>query len=115
MIDFATTDLDSMMKDIVDIFNMEGVELVRLSGLFLRERNISNYHDLKPNELDDIIHKLQNAGVIHYQYILYCPHCSEIIYQVKKQINPFKAKRCDTCGQIFIPQREISLYELKEE
>jgi uncharacterized OB-fold protein len=37
------------------------------------------------------------------------------MYQVKKQINPFKAKHCDTCGQIFIPQREISLYELKEE
>jgi hypothetical protein len=114
MINFATTDLDSMMKDIVDIFNLEGVKLVRLSGLFLREREISNYKDLTPDELDKIVHKLKKANVINYQYITYCPHCNEVSYQVEKQENPFKAKRCDTCGQIFIPQNEISLYELKQ-
>jgi len=110
---FENIDLDSMMHDIVDIFNLEGVELVRLSGLFMRERQISNDENLTPEMLDKIIHKLQKAGIIHYEYILYCPHCYEVTYQVKKQDNPYKAKRCDTCGQIYIPQNEISIFEQK--
>lgn len=114
MTDIRTMDLDGMMRDIIDIFNLKGVELVRLSGLFLRERQISNYKGLQPDELDRIVRKLQKAGVIHYQYILYCPHCQEVTYQVKKQENPFKAKVCDTCGGIYIPQRDYSLYELPE-
>ena len=114
MIDFKTTDFDTMMRDIIDIFNLEGVKLVRLSGLFLREREISNYKDMKPDELDKIVHKLQKAGVIHYQYILYCPHCQEVTYQVEKVENPFQAKVCDTCGGIDIPQRDYSIYDLPE-
>lgn len=115
MIDFGTTDLDTMIRDIIDVFKLDGVELVRLSGLFLRERKISNYHDLKPDELDRIIHKLKDNKIIDYQYILYCPHCNEISYQIKKQENPYKAKICDTCGQIYIPQKDLSLYELHEQ
>jgi len=110
---FENIDIDSMMHDIVDIFNLEGVELVRLSGLFMRERQISNDNNLTPEMLDKIVHKLKKAGIIHYEYILYCPHCYEITYQVKKQDNPYKAKRCDTCGQIYIPQNEISIFEQK--
>ena len=115
MIDFKTTDLDSMMRDIIDIFNTDGVELVRLSGLYVREKYISNYKELLPEELDNIVHKLKNSNIIKYEYILYCPHCYEISYVVKpKDYNPFKAKICDTCNSVYIPQKEISLYELKE-
>lgn len=115
MINFETTDLDTMVRDIIDIFtNVEGVKLVRLSGLFMRERRISNYNDLTPEELDNIIHKLKKAGVIDYQYVLYCPHCFEVTYQIEHTENPYQAKVCDTCGQIYIPTKELSLYELRD-
>lgn len=115
MLDFQTTDLDSMMRDIIDIFHTDGVELVRLSGLYVREKYISNYKDLQPDELDNIVHKLKNAKAIDYKYILYCPSCAEVSYIVKpKDDNPYKAKQCDTCDSVYIPQKEISLYEYED-
>lgn len=115
MIDFTTTDLDTMVRDIIDIFtNVEGVKLVRLSGLFVREQRISNYKNLTPELLDNIIHKLKNAHVIDYQYVLYCPNCFEVTYQVEHTENPYKAKVCDTCGQIYIPTKEVSLFEYED-
>lgn len=115
MIDFSTMDLDSMMKDIIDIFTLDGVELVRLSGLFLREQKISNYKSLSPDELDKIIHKLKRNKLINYQYILYCPHCQEISYQIKHLENPFSAKICDTCKSIYIPTKDVSMFEFDNE
>ena len=114
MVDVQTIDLDSMMRDIISIFNLEGVELVRLSGLFLRERQIANYNDLTPVQLDKIVRKLNKAGVIHYRYILYCPQCNDVTYQIAERKNPFEAKVCDTCGHIYIPQKEYSLFEYKD-
>jgi len=115
LLNFQTTDLDSMMRDIIDIFNTEGVELVRLSGLYVRERYISNYKDLQPDVLDDIVHKLKNANAIDYKYILYCPQCAEVSYIVKpKDENPYAMKTCDTCGTMYIPQKEVSLYEYED-
>lgn len=111
MLDFSTIDFDTMMKDIIDIFNTEGVELVRLSGLFLRERNISNYKDLQPEELDKIVKKLKNNKIIKYDYILYCPHCKDVTYQIKKRESLYTAKVCDTCNQIYIPEKDISLFD----
>ena len=103
--------LDAMMHDIVDIFtNIEGVKLVRLSGLYFRELRISNYKELQPQELDAIIHKMKAAGVINYQYITYCPQCWEVSYQLKPK-NPTEPKTCDTCGHVYIPTLNESLFE----
>ncbi len=115
MQDFSTMDLDSMMKDIIDIFNLEGVELVRLSGLHKRALRISNCQSLDRDMLDRIIHKLKRQGIIHYDYILKCPRCNELTYQIAKRESPTKIKLCDTCKSLYIPTKNISLFELKEE
>ena len=90
--------MDEMIKDIIEIFNMEGVELVRLSGLTKRASDISNMN-IPPETLDNILHKLKFAGVINYEYITICPFCKEKSYQIK-QINN-NGKICDTCGSYF--------------
>ena len=115
MQDFSTMDLDSMMKDIIEIFNLEGVELVRLNGLHKRALRISNCQSLDKDMLNSIVHKLKQQGIIHYEYILKCPHCNELTYQVVKRESPVKAKVCDTCQLLYIPTKNISLFELKEE
>ena len=113
MQDFSTIDLDSMMRDIIDIFNLEGVELVRLSGLLRRELRISNCTVLDETSIKRAIQKLRQEGIIHYHYVMKCPHCHEISYQVVDR-NPTDLKVCDTCGQMYIPTKGVSLFDLKE-
>ena len=113
MQDFQTMDLDSMMKDIIDIFNLDGVELVRLSGLLKREISISNCQSLDADMLDRIIHKLKMQKIINYLYILKCPYCGEISYQIKNRERLNQAKVCDTCKNIYIPSIEDSLFEVQ--
>ena len=62
-----------------------------------------------------VLKNLLFSKQIDYQFITYCPHCYEVSYQIEKVENPFSARKCDTCGQFYIPQTEISLYELKPE
>jgi len=105
-----------MMRDIIDIFNLEGVELVRLSGLFVRARRISNMQELMPEDVDKIVHKLKKNKIIKYEYILYCPQCKDVLYIVKyKTDNPYSAFVCHTCNAIFVPEKEISLFEFDDE
>lgn len=113
MQDFQTMDLDSMMKDIIDIFNLDGVELVRLSGLLKREISISNYQSLDKDMLDRIIHKLKAQKIINYLYILKCPYCGEISYQIKERKRLNEAKICDTCNSVYIPSIGDSLFEVE--
>ena len=113
MQDFQTMDLDSMMKDIIDIFNLEGVELVRLSGLLRRELNISNCQSLDADMLDRIIHKLKAQKIINYLYILKCPYCGETSYQIKERERINQVKTCDTCASIYIPSIGDSLFEVQ--
>jgi len=106
-----TIGIDTMMTDIVTIFNMEGVELVRLSGLYTRENKFTK---IMPEELDKIIHKLKKASIIDYKYILYCPHCADVMYIIKPPTNPFSPKVCDTCKTIYTPEKDISMFEYNE-
>ena len=112
MQDFTTMDLDSMMKDIIDIFNLEGVELVRLSGLLRRESKISNCQVLDEQLLKRIIQKLRLQNIIKYRYVMKCPHCQEVSYQITER-NPTDLKICDTCGQMYIPTKGVSLFDLE--
>lgn len=81
---------DTIINDIVSIFNLEGVKLVRLSGLVKREQ-------LSADTLHLIIYKLNQAKVIHYNICCYCTHCHEVFYLKESQ----KEHKCDTCGFIF--------------
>jgi len=93
--------MDAMIEDIITIFTkVEGVELVRLSGLLLRERNICGDQNLPPETLHNILEKLKGAGLINYKYIMSCPHCQEISYQIVEQ-DVSKPKLCDTCKAIY--------------
>ena len=93
--DFA---MEEIISDIRSIFELEGVELVRLSGLLNRERKI--LEQLSPEILNNIIMKLKNGGVINYKFIINCPHCQEISYQIK-DIDITKPKLCDTCSVFY--------------
>ena len=81
---------DILIQDIVDIFNMEQVKLVRLTGLVRREK-------IDAASLHLIIYKLHQANVIHYDICCYCPHCREIFYLKQNE----KDHQCDTCGLKF--------------
>ena len=88
--------LDLILSDIVEIFNMEKVELVRLSGLTLREKKID--FNISGEFLNKIIAQLKKRNAINYNKIVYCPHFKEIFY-LKKEIKDTKI--CDTCKNIF--------------
>lgn len=91
--------LDDILKDIIEIFNLENVvELVRLSGLTLREKKID--YNITPQLLNKIIMHLNKREIIHYSKIVYCPHCKEIFYLIK-DIENNNDKICDTCGMKF--------------
>jgi predicted Zn-ribbon and HTH transcriptional regulator len=92
--------MDEAIKDMIDIFmNVEGDELVRLSGLTKRFCRISE-KDLSEEAVNNIVQKFKANGVINYQYILSCPHCHEISYQIiERDIK--KAKLCDTCKTLY--------------
>lgn len=93
--------IDTMIKDIIDIFtNIEGVELVRLSGLTKRSRKSSGHMFLSSESLHNIIQKLKLGGLLNYQYIMICPHCNETSYQLIDQ-DITKPKLCDTCKVMY--------------
>jgi hypothetical protein len=96
--------MDAIIEDVIDIFKLDGVELVRLSGMTQRARNISGLHDIPHQAIDGIIRKLNAAGIIKFHYITKCPHCGEISYQVKYDgVSPIGPKLCDTCSTMFQP------------
>lgn len=94
--------IDNMIKEIIDIFKLEGVQLVRLSGMTKRVRNITNKQDIPVDIVHNIIIKLKNGGVIDYKHITRCPHCGETSYQVLYEDDFItKPKLCDTCGTLY--------------
>lgn len=109
------TNMDNMINDIIDIFTkVEGVELVRLSGLTNRERKISNTQDLKPEVVDNIVKKLKSSGVINYCYITICPCCNEKSYQIKPLENN-AVKSCDTCKVMYTLADNYTLFRDKDD
>lgn len=92
--------MDQMMEELISIFKLEGVELVRLSGMTNYCRKISGKFDIPPQAIDGIIRKMKSHGVINFNHITKCPHCGEISYTIK-DINLTKPKMCDTCNTFF--------------
>jgi hypothetical protein len=92
-----------MIADIVDIFtNIEGVELVRLSGMTRRANSINKNSNLPSDAIDRIIKKLKYAGVINYKYVTKCPHCGEQSYIILCEHDfKTKPKMCDTCNTFY--------------
>lgn len=95
--------METLIEDIIEIFTkIEGVNLVRLSGLTIRARKVSGKSDIPPQAIDNIIRKLYKNNIINILHITKCPHCGEISYVVKTD-DPFntKPKLCDTCSTLF--------------
>lgn len=93
--------MEEMIEDIIDIFTkVDGVELVRLSGLTKRAKRITGFNDLSESVIDNILHKLRDVGVVTWEYRMLCPHCGEISYQVTAR-DSNKPKLCDSCGTIY--------------
>lgn len=95
--------MDAIIADIIDIFtNIEGVILVRLSGMTNRARKQSGKNDISYEVIDSIIKKLNAANIIKIHYITKCPSCNETSYQVKYDgISPLGAKICDSCSVLY--------------
>ena len=95
--------MDEMMQDIIDIFTIvEGVELVRLSGMTNRAKKISGKQDMNAYAVDKIIRTLNANKVISYGCIIKCPHCGEISYVLNySQEFHSKPKMCDTCNTFY--------------
>ena len=99
--------MDNMLNDIVSIFTKtEGVELVRLSGLLKRACRIGGLNDLTLESLDNILQKMKFNKIIDWKYVMRCPHCGEISYQIK-DVPVDKLKICDTCQSMFIPKDNL--------
>lgn len=93
--------MDLMINDIIEIFTkIEGVELVRLSGLTKRARKILKNDSLTPENIYNILEKLKTAGIINYKFITVCPHCEEISYQLF-EYDVSKPKFCDSCKGMY--------------
>lgn len=88
--------MDHIIEDIVNLFNLEGVKLIRLSGLTIREKKIDS--NISPDILNRIINQLNKRNAIHFSKIVFCPHCKEIFYLLE-DVNG--TKTCDTCKSIF--------------
>lgn len=84
--------LDFILQDIVEIFNLPEVELVRLSGLLARQQRIDS--NIPAEWLHIAIRKLKKEKAIYYSVNCFCPHCKEIFY-IK---TPVVKHTCDTCG-----------------
>jgi rRNA maturation endonuclease Nob1 len=59
------------------------------------------------------IQKMRQEGIINYRYVMKCPHCQEVFYQITER-NPTDLKICDTCGQMYVPTKGISLFDLRD-
>lgn len=108
--------MDKMIEDIVDIFNnVEGVHLVRLSGMTMRARKVSGKNDIPPEAIDAIIRKLRAAGIIKFDYIVKCPHCGEISYTIiYNEDFKQKPKLCDSCSSLYALLEGSTLENLKK-
>ena len=91
----STEQENRVLTDIIDIFNLKGVELVRLSGLYHRQKLIDD--TITPQILHIIINKFRDSNIIKYETCCFCPHCHEIFYLKNKETE----HRCDTCGMMF--------------
>ena len=89
--------MDSVIGKIVEIFNMEKVELVRLNGLVKYLNN--NIGPINVEGAKTIINKLNQAGIIDYKYEITCPACKETSYIIIEKSKGFKT--CDTCKTIY--------------
>ena len=87
--------MDSVIGKIVEIFNMEKVELVRLNGLVKYLNN--NIGPINVEGAKTIINKLNQAGIIDYEYEITCPACKETSYIIIEKSKGFKT--CDTQTQ----------------
>lgn len=94
--------VDAMMHDIIDIFNLDGVDLVRLSGLHRREVCVSGDDRLSPDVVNAIVNKLRAAKVIKFRYTMHCPTCGEVTYQIAER-GASEVKLCDTCQTLYTP------------
>ena len=95
------TRMNKLIAEIIDIFvNVEGVELVRLSGLTRHLKNLTGFMDLPTDAVNNIVHKLKAANLINWQYIMKCPFCGEVIYQIKERDKRLP-KLCDSCKSMF--------------
>lgn len=105
--------LDKMLNEIIEIFHMEGVELVRLNGLakFLL-KTTGNLIDKQI--LANVIQKMFFEHIIDYQYVMGCPHCGEVIYQIKER-DITLPKLCDTCNTMFALNEDTLLIEQRGE
>ena len=89
--------MDSVIGKIVEIFNMDKVELVRLNGLVnYINKNIG---PINVDSTKSIINKLNQAGIIDYEYEIVCPTCKETSYIIIEKTKGFKT--CDTCKTIY--------------
>ena len=87
--------MDNLINEIIEIFNLEGVTLVRLSGLFRHLYDIDT--NILPEQIHLIIYKLNENNIINYKICCFCPHCHEIFYLK----NDEKNHKCDTCQVSF--------------
>lgn len=98
---------DQVIGTVVEIFNLEGVELVRLNGLV---RYINNHiGPVTTEDVNIIIKKLNQANIIDYKYELVCPHCGEHSFIIvdKDGMN----KICDTCKGIYTIELNKTMFK----
>lgn len=95
--------MDRAIEDVIDIFtNVDGVLLVRLSGMTKRFAQVSGKFDVPPEAVDNIIRKLNSNNIINFDYITKCRHCGEISYIIKHEPDFLtKPKMCDTCQTFY--------------
>lgn len=99
-------DLDKTLNEIVDIFSLDGVELVRVSGL-------CRMFQLPPATIETILKRLSDSLIVKYDYKIICPHCGEISYVVKPRSELIDGKLCDTCDNKYLPKVEDNTLVLK--
>jgi transcription initiation factor IIE alpha subunit len=105
--------MNTVISEIIDIFNnVEGVELVRLSGMTRHANKIGGIINISQETVDMIIKKLKSAGIINYKYIINCPHCHEqsFIIQSDEQFI-YRPKLCDTCSTFYPLVDGATLYK----
>ena len=101
--------MDKIIETIIYIFNLEGVELVRMSGL---TKHLNKIKSISTNDIELIISKLNNQEIIKYEYIYICPHCNEKSYIIiPKEDNHVKI--CDTCKGIYMLENLKTLFYTK--
>ncbi|AEO93688.1 gp430 [Bacillus phage G] len=108
--------LDRMFEEIISIFKLEGVDLVRLSGLTKWCKKHTGRNDIPAHSVDSIIRKMQNNNVIQFDYVIKCPHCGETSYIINhKEDFLNKPKLCDTCSAFYTLIDGANLEKIKRD